>query len=232
MGTPRRAKTQTAWATEQPASPMIRMSPAGWLVQDDPPTMIAWPEDGAGTEEAQLGEPGDRRLPVARQHLLELDHRLGGVERDGAAALVGGLLRGAQELGRARVDLGRGEAGADEVAVGALVALVERDRARQTLAPSRLVPLPVDAPAVLREPSPRAEGEPEVDPEPEVPGALDDVVGELADLEHGRHPAPEQLGHREVDAGPARLRVLRAVADRQRLEEPRVVELRAARCPR
>ena len=187
--------------------------------------MIAWPRIVRRAEEAQLGEPGDRRLPVARQHLVELDHRLGGVERDRAAALVRGLLGRAQELGRAGVDLGRGQAGANQTAVCAVVAVVEGQRPREPLAAALLVPLPVDAPAVLREPAARAEREPEVDAEAEVRRALDDVLAELADLEHGGHAAPEQLGHREVDAGAAGRLVLGAVADRQRLEEARVVEL-------
>ena len=45
---------------------------------------------------------------------------------------------------------------------------------------------------------------------------------------HGGDAAPEQLGHREVDAGAARLLVLGPAADRQHLEEARVPELRAA----
>ena len=182
-------------------------------------------EDRARPEEAQLGEPGHGRLPVAGQHLVELDHRLGRVERDRAAALVGRLLGRAQELRRARVDLGRGEAAADQAAVRAVDAVVKGEGPRQALTAALLVPLPVNAAAVLREPAPGAERESEVDPEPEVPGALGDVLAELPDLEHGRHAASEELGHGEVDTRPAGRLVLGAVAHRQRLEEARVVEL-------
>ena len=151
------------------------------------------------------------------------------MERDRAAALVGGPLGRAQELGRARVDLGRGEAAADQTAVGAVEAVVKGQRPREPLTPALLVPLPVDAPTVLREPPSRAEGEPEGDAEAEVRRALDHVLAELADLEHGGHSAAEQLGHREVDAGAAGRLVLGAVSDRQRLEEARVVELGPSR---
>jgi hypothetical protein len=51
-----------------------------------------------------------------------------------------------------------------------------------------------------------------------VPGALDDVLAELPDLEHGRHAASEELGHGEIDTRPARRLVLGAVAHRQHLE--------------
>ena len=187
--------------------------------------MIACPRIVLGPRKPELGEPRDRRLPVARQHLVELDHGLGGVERDRAAALVGGPLGGSEELGRAGVDLGRGEAGADQPAVGAVEAVVEGQRPREPLAAPLLVPLPVDAPAVLREPAPRSEGQRAVDAEAEVRGALGHVLAELADLEHRGHAAPEQLGHREVDAGAAGRVVLRAVSDRQGLEETGVVEL-------
>ena len=134
-----------------------------------------------------------------------------------------------KQLGRAGVDLGGGEAGPHEPAVGAVVALVERERPREALPATRLVPLPLDPPAVRREPATRAERQAEVDAEAEVPRPLDDVIAHLADLEHRGHAAPEQLGHREVDAGAARRLVLGAVADRQRLEEARVVELGPSR---
>ena len=147
------------------------------------------------------------------------------MEGDRTAALVGGALGLAQELGRARVDLGRGEAAPDQPAVGAVESVVEGQRPREALAAAFLVQFPVDAPAVPREPSPRPEGKPEVDAEAEVRGALGDVLAQLPDLQHRCHAAPEQLGHREVDAGPAGRLVLGAVADRQRLEEARVVEL-------
>jgi hypothetical protein len=43
MTTPRRQKTHTAWATDAPWSAMIPTSPGGWLVHEEPPTMMAWP---------------------------------------------------------------------------------------------------------------------------------------------------------------------------------------------
>src|SRR6185436_149054 len=141
--------------------------------------------------------------------------------------LVGRLLGGAEELGGAGVHLGGGDTTSDQAAVRAIDAIVKGERPGQSLPAALLVPLPLDAPAVLREPAPGAEREPEVDPEPEVPGALGDVLAELADLEHGRHAAPEELGHGEVHAGPARRLVLGAIAHRERLEEAREVELRA-----
>jgi hypothetical protein len=61
-----------------------------------------------------------------------------------------------------------------------------------------------------------------------VSGALDHIVAQAADL-HARRDAPaQQLGHREIDAGPAGVLVLGLAADRQHLEESRVPELRAA----
>ena len=182
-------------------------------------------ENRARTEESELSEPRDRRLAVTGEHLVELDDRLRGVERDRAAALVGGILGRAQELRCARVDLSGREAAADEAPVRAVPAVVERQRPRQSLASAVLVPLPVDTSAVLREPPSRSEGEPEVHPEADVPRALQDVVSELADLQHGRDASAEQLGHREIDARAARRLVLGAVADRQGLEESRAVEL-------
>jgi hypothetical protein len=61
-----------------------------------------------------------------------------------------------------------------------------------------------------------------------VRGALDHVLAEGADLHHGCHAAAQELGHREIDAGPAPFLVLRLAAHRQHLEEPRVPELRVA----
>ena len=121
---------------------------------------------------------------------------------------------------------------ADQTAVRAVEAVVEGEGPRQPLAAPLLVPLPVDAPAVLREPAPRAEGEPEVDAEAEVPGALDDVLAELSDLEHRRHAAPEELGHREVDAGAARRLVLGAVAAPAASRRGPSSRTGAGRCPR
>src|SRR5262249_43581574 len=91
-----------------------------------------------------------------------------------------------------------------------------------------LVPLPLDPPAIAREPAAGAEGESHVDAQAEVAGARDDVLAGAADLHHGGDAAAEELDHREVDARAGRLLVLRRAADRQQLEEAGVVELRVA----
>src|SRR5262249_58325115 len=88
-----------------------------------------------------------------------------------------------------------------------------------------LVPLPLDPPAIAREPAAGAEREAHVDPQAEVAGARHDVLAGAADLHHGGDAAAEQLDHREVDARAGRLLVLRRAADRQELEEAGVVEL-------
>jgi hypothetical protein len=113
--------------------------------------------------------------------------------------------------------------------VGAIVPVVERERAREALLAPRLVPLPVHPPAVAREPAARAEREPDVHAEPEARRLGGDVLAELADLEHGGDPAAQELGHGEVDARAAGVVVLGAVADGQGLEQPRVEELGAPR---
>src|SRR5207253_5858873 len=127
-----------------------------------------------------------------------------------------------------RVDLSRREKAADEVTVGAVVPLVELDRPGEALAALLLVPLPLDPPAVAREPAAGAEGEAHVHAQAEVRGACDDVLAGAADLHHRRHAAAKQLGHREVDARPRGFLVLRRAADRQELEEAGVEELRVA----
>jgi len=140
-------------------------------------------------------------------------------------ALVGRALGRPQEIGRARVHLGRREEAAHEVAVRAVVALVELDRSREPLPTLLLVPLPLDPPAVAREPAPGAEGQPHVDAQAEIRGARDDVLTGAADLHDGGDAAAQELGHREIDASPRRILVLRRAADRQELEEPGVIEL-------
>jgi hypothetical protein len=125
------------------------------------------------------------------------------------------------------VDLGRGEETADEAAVGPVGARVEREGALETLPPLRLVPLPHYAPPVAREPAAGAEREPQVHAQPVARGALDHLLAEPADLHDGRDPAPQQLGHREIDAGTAGLLVLSPAPDREHLEQARVPELRA-----
>ena len=95
-------------------------------------------------------------------------------------------------------------------------------------APCLLVPLPLHALAVAREPPARPERLAHVDAQAVVRRALDHVLAQRADLHHRRHAAAQQLGHREVDAGAARFLVLGLAAHRQHLEEPRVPELRVA----
>src|SRR5439155_23953363 len=104
-------------------------------------------------------------------------------------------------------------------------ACMELDGAPESRFPSRLVPLPVDAAPVAGEPAPRAEGASQVDAEAEAGGGRDDALVGEADLEDGGRASAEQLGHREVDAGRGGRVVLRAGADREHLEEPRVEEL-------
>src|SRR6185503_7456047 len=112
-----------------------------------------------------------------------------------------------------------------EAAVGAVVALVERDGALEARPPVLLVPLPLHTLAVTREPPARPERLPYVDAQAVVRRALDHVLAERADLHHGRHAAAQELRHREIDAGPAPFLVLRLAAHRQHLEESRVPEL-------
>src|SRR5439155_10603366 len=99
------------------------------------------------------------------------------------------------------------EEAANQIAVGAVPALVQLDRVGQPAPPLLLVPLPLHASAVAREPAARAEGETHVDAQTEVTGAGGHVLAGAADLHHGGHAAPQQLGHREVDARPRRLLV-------------------------
>ena len=185
-------------------------------------------EDRVRPEHAEVAEPGDRRLAVPAQHLVELDDGLRGVELPRPLPLVGGALGGLQEVGRAGVDLRGREEAAHEVAVGAVVPLVQLDGPGEPLAALLLVPFPLDPPAVAREPAPGAEGEPHVHAQAVVRGAGGDVLAGAADLHHGGDAAAEELDHREVHARARRLLVLRRAAHRQELEEPGVVELRIA----
>ena len=165
---------------------------------------------------------------MALQHLVELDDRLRGVQGERPPGRVGAPLGLDQQLGCARVDLGGREVAADEPAVGAVVLVEELHRPGEPLASRLLVPFPRHAAAVAREPAARAKRQPHVDAQPVVRGALDDVGAHGADLHAGRHPAAQQLGHREVHAGAAGRLVLRLAAHGQHLEEARVPELRAA----
>ena len=72
----------------------------------------------------------------------------------GPLDLVGEALGVFQELGRARVDLRRRDEAAHEIAVRAVPPRVEIHRSPESLPPLLLVPLPLDALAVLREPLP------------------------------------------------------------------------------
>src|SRR5262244_1179224 len=165
---------------------------------------------------------------MAAEHLVELDDRLRGVELPGALALVGGALGRPQQIGRARIDLGRREEASHEVAVGAVVPLVELDGTGEALPTLLLVPFPFHSPAVAREPATGTERESHVDAQAEVAGARHDVLAGATDLPHGRDAAAEERDHREVDARAGRFLVLRRAADRQELEEAGVVELRVA----
>ena len=177
-------------------------------------------EDRVRPEHAEIAQPGDRRLAVARQHLVELDDRLRRVHGVRATRIVRQALRITQQIAGARVDLRRRNDRAHEIAVGAVVLLDELGGLSQALPPCFLVPFPDDAPPVAREPAPRAEREPFVDTQTETLRALGHRVGVAADVQHGGDTAAQQLGHREVDAGERTLEILRAIADRQVLEQP------------
>ena len=99
-------------------------------------------EDRVGAEHARLLEQLHRRLAVAAEHLVELDHVLADVRLDPDAELIGGFARGAEQLGAARVDLQRVEHALDAAVVRALVRPDERrwrarGRARRPPRPTR-----------------------------------------------------------------------------------------------
>jgi hypothetical protein len=56
-------------------------------------------QDCVRAEHAEIAQPGDRRLAVTREHLVELDDGLRGVELPGAAALVGARLEACSRSG-------------------------------------------------------------------------------------------------------------------------------------
>ena len=117
------------------------------------------PEDRVRTEHAEVVEPGDRRLAVPRDHLVELDDRLRGVHGVGASRFVGQPLGVAKEIAGARVHLRRRDTRADEIPVRAVVLLDEARGAPEAFASRLFVPLPHDAAPVAREPPPGAERE-------------------------------------------------------------------------
>ena len=130
--------------------------------------MMAWPRIAFGPSTPSSESQAIGVLPWRRQHLVELDDGLRGVDLPRSPALVGGALEASEQIGRARVDLGRREEAAHEVAVGAVVLLVELDGPGEAAAPCLLVPFPLDPPAVAREPAAGAEGEAHVDAQAEV----------------------------------------------------------------
>jgi hypothetical protein len=102
---------------------------------------------------------------------------------------------------------------------------VELDGATQSRLAGRLVELPLYAPAVVRDPAPGAEGLAHVHAQAEAAGRLHHVLALAADLHDGGAAAPQQLAHRELDAGPAPFLVLGGAAHGQHLEEPGEPEL-------
>ena len=191
--------------------------------------MMAWPRMVFGPEHAQLLHPRDRRLAVAGHHLVELDDRLRGVHlvralaprrrsawrRGAAPACTCRSARATRSSARGRRGRRRGACGTRWRAGGPR-APASSSHSHSTRLPSR-----VSQP-------PGAERLAHVHAHPVVRRALDHVLAERADLHHRGDAAAQHLGHREVDAGAARLLVLGLGAHGQHLEQPRVPELRVA----
>ena len=171
--------------------------------------MMAWPRIVFAPSTPSSCIQAIGRLAVAGDHLVELDHRLGGVDLVRAApprrrsAWPRAAARACRcRSGPARRSSAPGRRGRRRTARGTATAR------RSPCLPGRLVPLPLDAPAVAGEPAARSGSLAHVDAHAVVAGPLDHVLAEAADLHDGGDAAPQQLGHREVDAGAARLLVL------------------------
>ena len=106
-------------------------------------------EDGVGPEHAQLLHPGDGRLAVAGQHLVELDHGLGGVHlvRAPRPRRRSAWRRCSSSGVQVSIWAG-GEEAADEVAVGAVVR--GREGRGPASGPARPAPRPTPTPRACR----------------------------------------------------------------------------------
>src|SRR4026208_1608200 len=194
-------------------------SPAGPFVQEEPPTMMAWPRmvRGPSTPSSCIHATGV--LPW--RATISLNSTAGGAVCDWCGTRAASA-RGVASRSRSGVQVSIW-AGAKKQRTRPPWAPSWRawdSTARRSPArPSGSFPPPPAALAPSGEPAPGAEGLAHVAPQAVVRGAVHHVLAVPADLHHGGHAAAEQLGHREVHARPPTPVVLGLATHRQHPHE-------------
>ena len=138
---PYRANGVGQWATEVPVSAMSAISFFDHQCSHECSSMnMAWPKMEPGPVRCELVRPLDRRDAVAADHLVELGHGLGAVNREWQVTLARRGHAVAQQILRARVDLHRRDHAGEPPArmLGQLV--TSRRDASNFSRPRRLVP--------------------------------------------------------------------------------------------